>query len=78
MRLRRSPERGKMEKNSETDVVATTATQDKNCPKCGTKLVGGIKYQDVCTTCEPFYLTRCGSCWRPYWDCICVRPSTWE
>lgn len=67
-----------MEDRQNPNTAATTTQQKKTCPKCGTELVGGIKYQDVCTTCEPFYLTRCGSCYHPYWDCICVRPSTWE
>lgn len=56
----------------------TPDTKDETCAKCKTPLVGGIKYQGICTTCEPVYLTRCGSCYRTLWDCICVRPSTWE
>ena len=63
--------------NTPTPPPASPA-KPKCCPKCGNALVGGIKYQDVCTVCEPVYLTRCCSCYRLLWNCFCVRPSTWE
>lgn len=67
-----------MAKNENATPAAPAQPAPKSCPKCGTALVGGIKYTDICTKCEPFYLSRCGSCYHPYWDCICVRPHTWE
>lgn len=46
--------------------------------KCGSKLKSGLKYKDVCTTCNPQYATRCGGCQRLLWDCMCIKPHTWE
>jgi hypothetical protein len=50
----------------------------KSCPTCSTPLKSGIKYEDKCTTCEPIYLNRCSGCQRQLWDCMCIRPHTWE
>ncbi len=48
------------------------------CPHCKTPLRGGLKFEAVCVTCEPVYLQRCGGCQRQLWNCMCVRPHTWE
>jgi len=62
-----------------TNTPGTGDGEKKCCPKCGnTALKGGIKYQDICTTCEPVYLNRCSGCQRLLWDCMCIRPHTWE
>lgn len=50
----------------------------KNCGTCGSQLKGGMKYQDICTTCQPVYNSRCSGCQHLLWDCMCIRPHTWE
>ncbi|MGE0264734.1 MAG: hypothetical protein AB7V06_18810 [Candidatus Obscuribacterales bacterium] len=57
---------------------STTVETAKSCPTCGDTLKGGMKYTDICTTCEPTYKNRCGGCQRLLWDCMCIRPHTWE
>ncbi len=54
------------------------ACHDADCKKCGGKLKSGMKYENVCTACEPIYLNRCSGCQRQLWDCMCIRPHTWE
>ena len=48
------------------------------CTHCNTPLKSGLKYQGICTTCNPNYLQRCGGCQRQLWDCMCIKPHTWE
>lgn len=50
----------------------------KNCSKCGSQLKSGMKYENVCTSCEPVYLNRCSGCQHLLWDCMCIKPHTWE
>jgi hypothetical protein len=57
---------------------ATAASEKADCKKCGCQLKSGMKYENVCTTCEPIYLNRCSGCQRQLWDCMCIRPHTWE
>ena len=64
--------------NTPTNTPGPGTGEKKNCPKCGSALKGGIKYEDICTTCEPVYLNRCSGCQRLLWDCMCIRPHTWE
>lgn len=59
---------------AETGLLARPA----DCAHCSTPLKGGLKYEGVCTTCDPIYLQRCGGCQRQLWSCMCVRPHTWE
>ncbi len=48
------------------------------CTHCSTPLKSGLKYEGICTTCQPIYLQRCGGCQRQLWDCMCIKPHTWE
>lgn len=64
--------------NSNSDKFAAATEKEKSCPKCGTKLLSGIKYKHICTTCEPLYQNWCSGCQHRLWDCMCVRPHTWE
>ena len=50
----------------------------KPCPSCATPMVSGPKYQDICTKCQPGYLAQCCGCSHALWECICVKPATWE
>lgn len=63
-------------------VVSDNTADSALCPadtcKCGSKLKSGLKYKNVCTTCNPQYATRCGGCQRLLWDCMCIKPHTWE
>lgn len=52
--------------------------KDPVCPTCSTVLKGGLKYENICTTCNPQFLNRCGGCQRLLYDCMCIRPHTWE
>lgn len=49
-----------------------------NCKTCGSALKSGIKYQNICTVCQPIYKGRCSGCQHLLWDCMCIRPHTWE
>lgn len=51
---------------------------NKPCGKCGNATKSGMKYENVCTVCEPVYLNRCSGCQRILWDCMCIKPHTWE
>lgn len=56
-----------------------TDSEEKSCPNCGsTDLKSGLKYTDICLDCEPAYKARCGGCQRLLWDCMCIKPHTWE
>jgi len=48
------------------------------CTTCGDTLKSGLKYKDICTTCQPVFMQRCSGCQRLLWDCLCIRPHTWE
>jgi len=52
--------------------------QKKCCPTCSGELKSGMKYENVCTTCEPSYDRFCGGCQRKLWSCMCIKPHTWE
>lgn len=72
-----------MKNNKQATVVSddknmTGAAKSADTCKCGSKLKSGLKYKDVCTTCNPQYATRCGGCQRLLWDCMCIKPHTWE
>lgn len=60
---------------SGTDKATCAAS---GCSTCGTELKSGMKYQNVCTTCDPTYNNWCGGCQRRLWDCMCIKPHTWE
>lgn len=61
------------------DVSASAAGFDeKNCSTCSGELKSGMKYQNVCPTCEPSYNQFCGGCQRKLWSCMCIKPHTWE
>ncbi len=57
---------------------AKPSCKEHSCGKCGSKTKSGMKYENVCTTCEPVYLNRCSGCQRILWDCMCIKPHTWE
>lgn len=64
----------------ESSSVAASAADNKKkcCSTCSGELKSGMKYQDVCTTCEPSYDRFCGGCQRKLWSCMCIKPHTWE
>ena len=53
-------------------------SEKKSCDKCGTALKSGMKYEDICTTCNPTFKEWCSGCERRLWDCMCIKPHTWE
>lgn len=60
------------------DADAKAEADANDCPKCGSELKSGLKYTDICLECEPVYKARCGGCQRILWDCMCIKPHTWE
>lgn len=54
------------------------SNEEKKCPTHGIALKSGMKYQDICLECEPCYKQWCSGCERRLWDCLCIKPHTWE
>ena len=69
---------GGAQKNPAAAPAATPVCTKVNCATCGAETKGGMKYENICTVCEPVYLQRCSGCERRLWDCMCIRPHTWE
>lgn len=49
-----------------------------NCAEHGTPLKGGMKYQGICLDCQPHFAQWCSGCEHRLWDCMCIKPHTWE
>ncbi|MBX9940436.1 MAG: hypothetical protein K2Y32_14350 [Candidatus Obscuribacterales bacterium] len=64
--------------NQATKAAPAASTKSCNCSDCGSALKSGLKYENICTTCQPQFNSRCGGCQRLLWDCMCIRPHTWE
>jgi hypothetical protein len=57
---------------------ADASSKKKCCSTCSGELKSGMKYENVCTTCEPVYNQFCSGCQRKLWSCMCIKPHTWE
>jgi hypothetical protein len=64
---------------TQSNAASSSASADKKCcPTCQCELKSGMKYENICTTCQPLYLNHCSGCQRRLWDCMCIKPHTWE
>ena len=60
------------------DAEAKAEADANACPKCCSELNNGLKYTDICLECQPAYKARCGGFHGNLWDCMCIKPHTWE
>ncbi|MCA9814924.1 MAG: hypothetical protein R3C24_05105 [Cyanobacteriota/Melainabacteria group bacterium] len=70
--------KGDADSGADNDTDTRTDSEAKSCPNCGSELKSGLKYTDICLECEPAYKARCSGCQRILWDCMCIKPHTWE
>lgn len=57
---------------------AAPQQEAKTCAVHGTPLKGGLKYQGICLDCQPNFSNWCSGCEHKLWDCMCIKPHTWE